>query len=100
MAPRNWAELWPNLTNVWFLSCAVKSCWSCCRYIFVLVQVVGSQARILYSNEKGRIALATSFNKAVADGRLKVRNYVHEGVAGMYTGEGGGGGAQLGFLPQ
>ena len=99
MAPRNWAELWPNLTNVWFLSCAVRSCWSCCRcYIFVLVQVVGSQARILYSNEKGRIALATSFNKAVADGRLKVLNYVHVGVAGMYTE--GGGGAQLEFLPQ
>lgn len=38
------------------------------------VKVVGSQARILYSNEEGRIALATSFNKAVADGRLKVRH--------------------------
>lgn len=33
--------------------------------------VVGSQARILYSDQAGRIALAQAFNKAVADGRLK-----------------------------
>lgn len=33
--------------------------------------VVGSQARILYSNEEGRIAIAVAFNKAVAEGRLK-----------------------------
>ena len=39
---------------------------------FIFSKVVGSQARILYSNEEGRIALATAFNKAVADGRLKV----------------------------
>ena len=36
------------------------------------LQVVGSQARILYSNEEGRIAIAVAFNKAVAEGRLKV----------------------------
>ncbi|MBW1871612.1 MAG: urocanate hydratase [Deltaproteobacteria bacterium] len=32
--------------------------------------VVGSQARILYSNEPGRIAIARAFNQAVCDGRL------------------------------
>lgn len=34
--------------------------------------VVGSQARILYSDRDGRVALALAFNKAVADGRLHV----------------------------
>ena len=34
--------------------------------------VVGSQARILYSDRDGRIALALAFNKAVADGKLHV----------------------------
>jgi urocanate hydratase len=33
--------------------------------------VVGSQARILYSDAWGRIQLALSFNRAVADGRLR-----------------------------
>ena len=33
--------------------------------------VVGSQARILYSNEDGRIAIALAFNEAVRDGRIK-----------------------------
>eukprot|EP01094_Clydonella_sp_ATCC50884_P025044 TRINITY_DN6431_c0_g1_i6.p1 TRINITY_DN6431_c0_g1~~TRINITY_DN6431_c0_g1_i6.p1 ORF type:complete len:606 (+),score=138.36 TRINITY_DN6431_c0_g1_i6:113-1930(+) len=32
--------------------------------------VVGSQARILYSNADGRTAIALAFNEAVADGRL------------------------------
>lgn len=32
--------------------------------------VVGSQARILYSDLEGRLALAAEFNAAVADGRL------------------------------
>jgi urocanate hydratase len=32
---------------------------------------VGSQARILYSDNKGRAALAVAFNKAVAMGTLK-----------------------------
>jgi len=32
--------------------------------------VVGSQARILYADAAGRIALATAFNRAVADGRI------------------------------
>eukprot|EP01135_Chromosphaera_perkinsii_P010446 Nk52_evm9s2133 gene=Nk52_evmTU9s2133 len=32
--------------------------------------VVGSEARILYSDEQGRIALANAFNNAVAEGRL------------------------------
>jgi urocanate hydratase len=33
--------------------------------------VVGSQARILYSNEEGRIRIALAFNKAVRDGVLR-----------------------------
>ena len=32
--------------------------------------VVGSQARILYSNCEGRAALAAAFNAAIASGRL------------------------------
>ena len=32
--------------------------------------VVGSQARILYSDQVGRARLAVAFNEAVADGRL------------------------------
>ena len=34
--------------------------------------VVGSQARILYCDRDGRMALALAFNKAVADGKLQV----------------------------
>ncbi|MEL7220531.1 MAG: urocanate hydratase, partial [Bacteroidota bacterium] len=33
--------------------------------------VVGSQARILYADAEGRMKIATAFNKAIADGRLK-----------------------------
>lgn len=33
--------------------------------------VVGSQARILYANEVGRVAIARAFNEAIRDGRLK-----------------------------
>jgi urocanate hydratase len=32
--------------------------------------VVGSKARILYADAKGRIAIATAFNKAIKDGRI------------------------------
>jgi urocanate hydratase len=32
--------------------------------------VVGSQARILYADSQGRIAIARSFNRAIADGRI------------------------------
>ena len=35
--------------------------------------VVGSQARILYSDCRGRSAIALSFNQAVRDGTLQVR---------------------------
>lgn len=35
--------------------------------------VVGSQARILYSDQPGRIAIALAFNKAVREGKLKVQ---------------------------
>ncbi|MBW04364.1 Urocanate hydratase, partial [Eschrichtius robustus] len=34
-------------------------------------QVVGSQARILYSDQKGRVALAMAFNQAIARGKIK-----------------------------
>ncbi|MGH0177672.1 UNVERIFIED_CONTAM: hypothetical protein FKN15_074251, partial [Acipenser sinensis] len=33
--------------------------------------VVGSQARILYSDQKGRVSIALAINKAIADGRIK-----------------------------
>ena len=32
--------------------------------------VVGSQARILYADAEGRIAIAEAFNKAVAEGKI------------------------------
>ena len=32
--------------------------------------VVGSQARILYANEQGRVDIATAFNKAIRDGSI------------------------------
>lgn len=35
-------------------------------------QVVGSQARILYSDQKGRVAIAVAFNQAIASGKIKV----------------------------
>lgn len=34
--------------------------------------VVGTQARILYSNQLGRVKLALGFNEAVRTGKLKV----------------------------
>ena len=34
--------------------------------------VVGSQARILYSDQVGRVKIARAFNDAVATGKLKV----------------------------
>ena len=37
------------------------------------LQVVGSQARILYSDDTGRVKLAKAFNTAVAEGRISVR---------------------------
>ncbi|XP_052781562.1 urocanate hydratase-like [Mya arenaria] len=33
--------------------------------------VVGSQARILYADDNGRVAIAVAFNKAVAEGKLR-----------------------------
>ncbi|MBN3311850.1 HUTU hydratase, partial [Atractosteus spatula] len=33
--------------------------------------VVGSQARILYSDQKGRVAIALAINRAIAEGRIK-----------------------------
>lgn len=33
--------------------------------------VVGSQARILYSDQKGRVSIALAINTAIADGRIK-----------------------------
>ena len=34
--------------------------------------VVGSEARILYSDQVGRVKIALAFNEAVATGKLKV----------------------------
>ena len=39
----------------------------------MLLQVVGSQARILYSDDEGRVEIALQFNKAIVEGRIKVR---------------------------
>ncbi|XP_015777989.1 PREDICTED: urocanate hydratase-like [Acropora digitifera] len=37
---------------------------------FLFSQVVGSQARILYADHRGRISIAEAFNKAIAEKRL------------------------------
>ena len=42
-------------------------------YVCASLKVVGSQARILYANEEGRVAIALAFNKAVGEGKLKVQ---------------------------
>lgn len=47
--------------------------------------VVGSQARILYSNEVGRVAMAQAFNKAIQEGKIKapvVLSRDHHDVSG------------------
>eukprot|EP01097_Dermamoeba_algensis_P010338 TRINITY_DN758_c0_g1_i2.p1 TRINITY_DN758_c0_g1~~TRINITY_DN758_c0_g1_i2.p1 ORF type:complete len:419 (-),score=110.94 TRINITY_DN758_c0_g1_i2:355-1611(-) len=47
--------------------------------------VVGSQARILYSDAKGRVEIAVAFNKAIAEGRIKgpvVLSRDHHDVSG------------------
>lgn len=38
--------------------------------------MVGSQARILYSDQKGRVAIAVAFNQAIARGKIKVTSPV------------------------
>ena len=42
------------------------------RILYFRLQVVGSQARILYSDQRGRVALAQAFNKGISEGRLQV----------------------------
>lgn len=42
------------------------------RILYFRLQVVGSQARILYLDQRGRVALAQAFNKGITDGRLRV----------------------------
>ncbi|XP_049571695.1 urocanate hydratase isoform X2 [Orcinus orca] len=47
--------------------------------------VVGSQARILYSDQKGRVAIAVAFNQAIARGKIKapvVLSRDHHDVSG------------------
>ncbi|XP_026578922.1 urocanate hydratase [Pseudonaja textilis] len=47
--------------------------------------VVGSQARILYSDQKGRVAIAVAINKGIAEGRIKapvVLSRDHHDVSG------------------
>jgi len=39
--------------------------------IFIF-QVVGSQARILYSDQRGRVSIAVAINQAISQGRIKV----------------------------
>ena len=55
----------------------MKTCCPLVVSIFILyvlfTQVVGSQARILYSDQKGRTEIATAFNEAVGSKKLKVR---------------------------
>ena len=46
-------------------------------------KVVGSQARILYSNEEGRVRIALAFNKAIGEGRLKVKTVTHCVLSGI-----------------
>lgn len=41
--------------------------------MFFNTQVVGSQARILYSNQNGRVSIALAFNEAIASKKIKVR---------------------------
>lgn len=41
-------------------------------YMDITLQVVGSQARILYSDQEGRQAIAVAFNEAVKRGELSV----------------------------
>lgn len=41
--------------------------------------VVGSQARILYSDQRGRVRIAQAFNEAVRVGRLKVGRLMNIG---------------------
>ena len=38
--------------------------------------VVGSQARILYSDQEGRVKIALAFNKAVQDGSIMVIHFL------------------------
>lgn len=41
------------------------------------VQVVGSQARILYSDQRGRVSIALAINQAIAKGRVTVKLNTH-----------------------
>ncbi|WAR26800.1 HUTU-like protein [Mya arenaria] len=43
--------------------------------------VVGSQARILYADDNGRVAIAVAFNKAVAEGKLRTTMTLAERTA-------------------
>lgn len=52
------------------LPCIIRSLR--CLLLSFFPQVVGSQARILYSDQKGRVAIAVAFNQAIAHGKIKV----------------------------
>ena len=45
--------------------------------------VVGSQARILYSDQVGRVKIALAFNEAVATGKLKVSDGSGKRISGF-----------------
>lgn len=58
-----------SLIHIW----TVEITHGCYHYIISIFQVVGSQARILYSDQKGRVAIAVAINKGIAEGRIKVQ---------------------------
>lgn len=41
------------------------------------VQVVGSQARILYSDQRGRVSIALAINQAIGKGSITVKLNTH-----------------------
>ena len=47
--------------------------------------VVGSQARILYSDQLGRVKIALAFNKAVKNGEIKVEFIIHCDMSYTYV---------------
>lgn len=47
--------------------------------------VVGSQARILYSDRKGRIRIAQAFNHAIKEGKIQVISFCDNFQDYIYT---------------
>lgn len=75
--PAGWS--WPGNRAIVSLTSSHTASWDACFWLgwgraFSLspLQVVGSQARILYSDQKGRVAIAVAINQAIASGKIKV----------------------------